>query len=575
MPEHLLASTVRGRLGTYTVGVYARDGDGSSPVALDLDGDVVVRYGRMQPGFGGGTLPSATELPFEDPGGVLASLFAGLDHDEAAYYVRVSGPNGRGGTFRWEGAPMQAELGGANAPLVYPRGRRLLRAYDRLGAAADTPGRFTAHRLDVVLSRLALLQPTWRLRALLSAWPEEAADRLPRRVRFPEELAGDGGGDYGTLEDQLAVVLRAWGLALYQPTDWTEEAGPRFELLPRYAVGQGVPAGAYEYPLSDAPEAADAVAILARTLLLLDWGADEGGVGAVRQVGTVTFRGSGAVSLTTDPRFEDPDRYWDAGGADPHALAPGERLGQRLADVTATPGVRVRLTLRQQTFAGDTPRPGAAVLTVTEPDGTVHALPLSEPPEAGDPGTAPYEVSTTEDFPAAGELRLDLEGGTPGFGLPADWRRAEAHFVDAGGEGLAEWVATVGDGRGEAVELPLFADPLADDGSDLVDATWYSPLLGQTYARLVEATAAERLAQQGRTLAVFTAEIEGLVGPETRLVVAGRDAVAHSPFPTARQFVAVGLELSLGRGTTRGVWCEAVAEVAADLREPDFSLSAP
>lgn len=620
MPEALATATIEGRYGAYTLRVNRRAGSGGDPAVLDLDAEgdgPLLRYGQGgQPRYGLGLLGSELEAEVYDETGVLAAHFgpAAGRFDDTDYEVSLSGPNGRGGTLTWRGLPMPAGGDDPAAPLVVPA-RTALSARCGLGKAADAPGPAGRLTLAGLLARLRALNPLTAYGAV-SLWPENDPDpgspRLLERLEFSGPLAGGGAGDHGSLEDHLLAAARAFGWMVFQSLsgDW--------RALPRHRIGRAVPATRVRPAPPGAPPGgyvADAHTLGARRAEA-EGLSDDGRVRRLGQVGTVILRTAGGGEMVLDGTFvywaDRPDGsprlvYWEQSplSARPTALGPGQTLTQALAEVSAAPDLRVRVEVEQDWIEHEvTGAPGTfyaapadAEIFVVTPTGPLYGRPdgldwtlvrssmgVGVPITTDEPEGARHVGEViTGGLRAGGTLTLRLLGGQTagppsGEANPARARvrRASVQLVDAAGAVVAEFTVRVGDGQGEAVEvaeLPrafLYPTSPGEEPGEGVAVTGYvSGLTGQAYRSLGLGAAAERVAQQGRPLRCLVGEVEGLLGPEDLLVVPGRDdGAAWSPFATETEMVAVGLELSVKRGTTRGVWAERVVDAGRPVVAP-------
>ena len=108
----LITSEADGADGTHDLTVFGRTGvvpvPAGAPVFVPLVelGDEAL--GDASPGFGGGLIGREQPTVWDDSAGVLAALMDGIA-DESDLVLRVSGPDGRGGLYVFEGTPIAAD----------------------------------------------------------------------------------------------------------------------------------------------------------------------------------------------------------------------------------------------------------------------------------------------------------------------------------------------------------------------------------------------------------------------------------------------------------------------------------
>lgn len=603
--EHLITSTIEGRTGALTVGLYRKEssadhGDGlpgspSLPVELDLVDFSRIKGGEVKRQLGGGALGALWEATFLDPAGHLVSLF-GAAYVEEDYYVRVTGPDGHGGTFYWWGSPMPVELEEEQAPDVYAGGEVLVRFRDGIGRLQGAVNAYTstvlASQLLYPLRDAAGLPVTARL----PVWPEvgvgtgQAPDYDVNELSLftqPFTTYSAGGGlSENTAEDALAALAKLQTLSIFQATD----VDGAFYALPRALVGTEIDdattlaAGGDTHP----------VTVAARSVTVDgEWGGEPGG-GVPRKgryrltPSAVRVTASADVNLVRDDRFEAQGGgafpYWStvsgASAVGPNGgleLEAGDVEEQALGRFAATAGLRFYLwTLRPYLGLGSEFTPlGDVRLILDGDDGTTYygpdwatsaqdfALTWAED-DLGDVEME-HEGVTAADLPVSGALRLQLRGDTSGAD-DAEFLRVRVAPVQDDGEGgwaavrafeaapVADYVAPA---TGDERTIPLPSATLTDGTPVLA---WESLTAGATYDTLRDAAAAERLAQTakagGEALTALVTTIPGLVGPQFRVTLQGAAPFDGSPLVA----VVTGYEIDLRYGLTRAALCEATTE---------------
>lgn len=539
----LVTAAYEGRFGRYDLAVFGpapgpRTADGApDPTVLSLGDEPRCAFGEVAPAFGGGPLPWSVDVRATDPGGVLDGLF-GDDFDPAAYAVRTTGPDGRGGTWTVWTRPMRGELQGTASPLVRASADAGLGTHDGLATLADVPAEAAAGvDLQALWGRLLHQampgraddatgggpQGRWDVDV---AWPlTSAAEEAAGDVRLGGEPTGDPDDespDLGQVEDQLVALARAASLSVYQPSDAPPDA-PRWEVRPRSRVGADRPA--VELPPYTADASGDAA-------------------GRVRRAGTVTLEGRAQVVYPTPSA----------------ALGTGEEEPVRVGEFAATPGLRFRFdeTRREYLDRGDPHTLGEYRLELAGTDGQTYYGP--------DWGTSARTMSpgaTTADLPVGGVVSLVLVGedelldtddddATPDSREFARFFAGTVRLEDAAGDAVTDLAVRLGSPGGDPVALPLLPVLQVWTGTAWVGLSAVrSAVTGRSHATLAEAEAATRLAMQGANLRRMTVEVSGLWGPECRFTLAGRDGGnLRSPWREDVELVATGGEVSLRRGTT-------------------------
>ena len=589
MPELLAEAYAEGRFGPYAVRIRRRAGTGGTPVPLDLDedDDLVLRYGTLTPAFGRGIFGSELDAAFRDGTGLLDELFGGRFTD-TDFEVVLTGPDGRGGTIAWSGLPMPGTLDVTAAPLTEDDPRVALSAQCGLGKASDAPGTAPGRVQEPLaiaqfLQRLQTLNPL-TIVAGTSLWPSNAPlpapQRLLTRLGFVGKIAGDGAGDYGTFEEELLAFARNFGAVIFQSLTGF------WYVLPRYRIGRAQPVTRIVNA-----NTIDAFTLAANTAEAADVG-DDGRVRRVRQLGAVEFTSTQGGDLVTDGTFTyrqdgGSPLYWTASplNARPDALGPGQTLTQALVRVDAAPDLYVEVELEQDWIEYDVDgapgihwaAPAEIALYVASEAGVpfrygpdwgtgARTMGVGVPITPTDPETDRHigVRATTRPIDFSGRLTVQVVGGqTIGEAEPTASRprRVAVRIVDATGAVVESYTYRIGDGSGETVTItPLPLMRVSVDGQWVAVTGYVSDLTGLSYLTQPEATAAERIAQQGQNLRVLAGEVDTLLGPETLLVMPGRDTEPASPFAEAVEMVAAGLELHILPGRTAGVWVEKVTD---------------
>lgn len=217
--SELFQATVKGRTGIFTVLLSLSDGiTGLTPAEVEIDGDVVLRWGRLDVAYGGGVLPSYGGLRLADATGAIHAAFDAdnLLVQKELFRAEITGPDG----FSWRGRVRRAPsrrplarrvhknivevslhdglgyLSSQPAPPMYPLANvRYCAARALLAAEADTP---VAHVTDPV--------------------PANALDGSIRYVYYDEEPLLEN-GQFGTFLAQLEQVAGDFGAVAFRGTD--------------------------------------------------------------------------------------------------------------------------------------------------------------------------------------------------------------------------------------------------------------------------------------------------------------------------------------------------------------------
>ncbi|HEX8386813.1 MAG TPA: hypothetical protein VF576_11555, partial [Rubricoccaceae bacterium] len=189
------------------------------------------------PGFGGGPLGREQAVTFSDPDGALSAVLDAAE-TERAVYLRVTGPDGLGGTYTFEGTPVPEDDDESAAPLVFPGRARSVRFRCGL-AAADEAVPLSASVLSAAaVAGLADVSPRdvvldWGVFPEVGAGVGRAPDRDAYRLIHaglwaPEDSVGD----------RVAAAAALHSLAVYQSArDLDADGSPRWHARPRATQG--------------------------------------------------------------------------------------------------------------------------------------------------------------------------------------------------------------------------------------------------------------------------------------------------------------------------------------------------
>lgn len=612
------------RAGVYEVDVFVKDDTAAYDAALPYMGDTLnllalspLTIGEVQPGgFGGGFYGSAVSTTFEDEGGALLSVLDAVA-DSKDLYLRIHGPNGRGGTITWTGLLVYSGEGYdvTAAPWIYPRQALTLAWKCGLsdGESVDAPA--------------PTARPAFAARAL--------ATLADRPVRFLSGVRAEVGFDFGksptgdpsglfigqlddagdNVADRMERHAKALTLSVYQSLSLDP---PEWIVVPRYLMGEAVaassPGGAIRYS-GPSGSGSYPYALPGETLTVDGdgpdgWSGEESdllrGRRAPRLVrlvarGTSEARNpsdlpDSSVYLTADPTFQFVDSgtypYWLASAGSPTAtvgiatLQAGQARRADLGRFAATPGLRIGLTV-VRVWNGppddppSTPRGSVRLILTGDDSLTYYATDAGWSTTAGDllttsaangreDGEGEYvtdptslypieDALTTEDLPVSGSLEVEIigEGSVPG--AYAGFSIVHAYPADDLGAPVNRFEASIQTSAplGPEVEIPAMSSAAVNGSGGAVPAlVFVSDAAGGTYDPRT-AQAAERLAQScragGLPLRVIQATVDGLVGPDTRLVFEGGGIDTF-------EAVFVGGSLDFDTVQTTGVWCEVTTD---------------
>lgn len=580
--------------GPQVVEVYGPDGARAAlglaaPVGMRAASAPEPRWGSLQPLFGAGVL--GFELAFAGvDGGVLDALRT-LYPDERDVWVRLTTPTGRGTTATIDAMVSGVADGRTLAPRVRPSAPVTVEARCGLAKAEKAEATLSGGTIEAaVADALAAVggpdrQPPAYAVALgiRPTAPVPSAGPPARVTRFDGKVAGsDSLGDYGKAGDVLDALCRAYTLTVYLPATTPAiglgalSAGERrFYAVPRGLTGQAADAatpGGTSGPIpADVYEAGP-----------LDWmGADTWGY--LAPLGLIEFEPTPDVEearavLTNGLGVEMGDGETAENAAfslvaDPDLQLRLSASGRVVYDVSTAPAAapgRVRLVLRDQdggvhygTAAGWQSALAEHDLAL---DGTIDlVVPLTLPA----PGTISVVlVGETETYSPDGSAQIDVDAVFNSASLAIENADDDSPVTDVH--------VTAGEARFGARDatLPLMPPASALTGSGWARVTeWASDVAGSPggpYRLFAEASAAERLAQEGARVVYVAAFLPGVyLGPETLVRFAGgvEAQAAGSPFAADVDGVAVGLQWDHTKGGTRGVWSALVTDANAGTKQ--------
>src|SRR5690606_27415757 len=193
---------------------------------------------------------------------------------------------------------------------------------------------------------------------------------------------------------------------------------------------------------------------------------------------------------------------------------------------------------------------------------TPQDLPLTYVEGTNVGGRIEHEGATTDDLPVAGELFVELHGGSDEDD-DSEWFRVTVNPVAEDEDGELAYVraftaspvsgfATAGGAEEKAIPLPSRAVLLP---ASLEVIRWQSLTAGGEYVTLREAAAAERLAQAtkagGAPLRTVVTTVPGLVGPQNRATLSGAPPCDAEPLVA----VVTGDAVDLKNGLTKAAPC--------------------
>lgn len=549
------------------------------PLTYDTPGETPLGVGH----FGG-----AVAVTMPDPDGtVRTAIEASVRATDVM--LTVESDDGHGGTLTWMGFPDVPDADATLSPLVYAAEPLACVFRDVVALAEDAEPSGGERPADAVrrLQEEAEFDAVIRHSYDLVADGVTTAEADVIYASPPDAVGGSADGLLGagdSLADQLDAVCKAETLALYQTL---RQAVPEIHLVPRSRLGDDLADGSLTSGAD--PEGYTFPTVRAgRTVTVEgDWTADGSRVRRrfpPRRLTLVLPEGS---LLSRNSAFAAGQDYWPTASGTPLAtysappagpgnylsLDAGDAVTQAVGRVSA--GTRIGLgAVRAWTVLapvagdGETPR-GALRLTLTDGvdtyaygsggwvTGSTPNAPLAAVTDdegqyvlGGAPGTAggfPLETLLTAPAPIEGDVSLRLIGDA----TPAVFYRVEAYLADDDGDLVTRLASplAVSRGAGEAVEIAVPAHARYN----VAEVTGYVAA-GVTYTGFPAALASVRLAQTsgpgGQPLRVVTAEIPGLIGPDTRVTFTG----AGLPEPITGVFCGGALDFK--RGTTTGTWCE-------------------
>ena len=521
-----LSATTQGRFGTYTLDVYGPTPPPLAPPTFGLEDAPAVKCGERDRAFGGGLSAWSVDLTLSRG---VSELVALIDSSPGSTLCRLSGPNGRGGTFTVWTRLVAGERERSAAPRVYGVGHLSLPTHDGVAALADAEPGF----IDSIAQALAQL---WQALpgaiadgpntedepfAVWASWtlpagtdPNVAAvSRLASRVVHPG------------LESALQAVralAEVGGLAVYQPSDAPPDA-PRWEAVPRSALGTAEPVARLYLDGTDL-DAAPAV-LPDREVPLPPITATTGGAFELPALGRVAITGTIERGLLAK------------------VLGDGTSDDTDLGHLEPTAGLRVRADVRLEDAQSAS---GQVAVIFLRPDGGGAAVALDTALElSGDS----YIYTTTSDLPSAGRVFVRRFGATTS-GQDRVYLGGAVAAVDLSGSAIDRAEAEVAPpGPTAEITRPL----LAENAAGNANTSWASRTTGAVYPSIESAAAATRASQQAIPLPLLDVVLRGLWGPEARFSLPagpGDDGTTRSPFQNDVDLVVVGCEPDIRTGTT-------------------------
>lgn len=522
-------ASLRGRLGTYTLDVFAPGPAPATPALVRIE-PPELGCDPASEDFGGGLYPWAADYVVTEGAAALESV---LDaHPEpGAVLFRLSGPSGRtgaGGTFTVWSRPLSADRETSAAPRVYGSDRLSVPTTDGLAGLDKATYDSLGERLLVTVASVRN-----QVGNLWLALPGRIADgpsaaSAPFAVHLSWTLAPgtnpDAGGPARALaqvqpaddplpQDRLRRLCEVGGLSIYQPTD---TATPRWEAVPRSAVGRAEPVARVS---TDGTTISAGGAVLpGRTVELPPY--------AARPDGARRLPALGRIAVVGEVRRPYGRR----------TLGAGESFDLPLGHFEPTPGLRFAADV---TFEDATTSGGqvAAILHTPDSGGGASVLPTGLTASGDD-----LTYTTANDLPSAGRVTLRLFGAT-GAGGDRLYEAGEVRAESASGA-LVERLEAAVTARGPEARVtrPLYG--YASNGAP--PASWASRTTGAAYPSVEAAAAATRASQQAAPLPLLAVTLDGLWGPESRFTLSAE----RSPFGAALDLIPVGLSPDIRLGTT-------------------------
>lgn len=540
----LLHSYIPSNAGVFELTVF--DDDGTDAVSGNATNIEVLPFklnvSDLSTGYGPGVLASGATVTFDDRRGALRSLVYD-DFQPMRYLAEITGPN-----FRWMGRLMEVDRSRAASDRV-ASGHRTVVIADGLARMKELAGASTELRrlAHVLINNLFAFNPYVYLYVYLDAWPVGITAQNPLFVRYLEELAGGGSGDYGRQREQLDLVAAHHGARLYQCTTdaswrfWHREAIGSAKSAIRFTATLGASGwtGAVTYSTQSVPadetDVSDNVGIESKDRFP-----------EMATAAGVKLTGSGSESLIPPSGTLQLDP------------PPGTTLVfDSIIDVTPATNVRARVGFEIRKIAGvdavgvDTVD---VLLELVEADGTETTI-LDETInyDAQSPWNwLAFEEDTAADFPASGKLRLTIthtDANNPTFQI----RGLVVLLVDDVGALITDWVITVPAGRsGDIVDVSRASAMEFDTGSGWDDVGEVDSIrTGETYSSHPAWQADDRLYQQAPEQENYAGRIiQGLHGPQRVLLI---DKFEDG---NTSRFLINGAELMFFEGDTECVLAE-------------------
>ncbi len=376
---------------------------------------------------------------------------------------------------------------------------------------------------------------------------------------FDGELTGAGRGDYGSGQDQLEALSRSHGYIVFM-----NHTTGLFNIVHR-ASQPFFRDTVTVISIDEAGNGVEVSGVFSRTPVILT--PDLTGRRADEFVtnqgtGTILLVDVGAIDWIIDGSFDVHDdtltvfTYWSTTGSITKNEGTdrvitgggGGSTEQFIGSFSPVTDVRPRFRFD---FFGINVR---CEIRLVDPEGDTHYL--------ADTGlwtttVSFWEFSTSvvtqatvvalsgEDFPASGDLfiRLFADDGL------RQWGDVEMFLIDGASALIDDWTFSVGTGEGASISLTAVPKLLADiDGAGTTaDAVMESELTGIAYETINDYLVSDRLAQDIPQLDNIKGGVFAVAGPEAVLRVTDDAGVL-------RNYVAVGGDIDLEKGTTEGVW---------------------
>ncbi len=381
---------------------------------------------------------------------------------------------------------------------------------------------------------------------------------LLSKRRFDGELAGAGRGDYGSGFDQMEALCRSHGYMCFMDTTTGDFALYHRASMPFQRVTATL-------IVIDADGALSEITGQSRTPLIITpelTGRRPDEFVTNQGTGTILLEDVGAIDWIVDGAFNVVDdtglifEFWTTTGnvfknEGTDRVATGSGGGSTEQFIGSfSPVTDVRPRFRFDFFGNNV----KAEVRLVEAGGTTHYLAdtglwtttVSEWSFSTSVLTQATVVALSgEGFPAAGDLFFKLSAANPN----RQWGDVEMFLIDGASALIDDWTFSVGTGEGASITLVAVPKLLAEtDGiPTLADAVMESELTGIGFATVNGYLVSDRLAQDIPQLDNIKGGVFAVAGPEAVLRVT--DDLGNQV-----DYVAVGGDIDLERGTTNGVW---------------------